>query len=129
MFPEFLSGFWIFPDFQFFSKSSVIFFSNYFSLSEFFRIFFGFFNSFIEDNLEIVPVNATLLISGWFAIAAPAVGPYPVMTLITPSGNPASLDRAAMNSALNGVCSAGFITIVHPAARAGPHFQQSMATG
>lgn len=38
---------------------------------------------------SVDPVKATLFISGWLAIALPAVGPYPGTTLITPSGNPA----------------------------------------
>ena len=67
--------------------------------------------------------------SGWLAIAAPAVGPKPVTILMTPSGNPASLDKAAIYRALKGVCSAGFITMVQPVAKAGPHFQHNIATG
>ena len=35
------------------------------------------------------PVKATLSTSVWFAMAAPAVGPYPGTMLITPGGNPA----------------------------------------
>uniref|UniRef100_A0A182MMK1 Uncharacterized protein n=1 Tax=Anopheles culicifacies TaxID=139723 RepID=A0A182MMK1_9DIPT len=75
------------------------------------------------------PVNATLRMSGWATIAAPTVGPNPFTTLITPSGNPASFDSAAMCSALSGVCSAGFSTSVQPAARAGAHFQVSIRIG
>ncbi len=48
----------------------------------------------------------TLLMSRWFEIAAPAVGPYPGTTLTTPLGNPASRAREATNNALRGVCSA-----------------------
>lgn len=38
---------------------------------------------------SVDPVNATLFMSWWLAIAWPAVGPYPGTTLMTPSGNPA----------------------------------------
>ena len=34
-----------------------------------------------------------------------------------------------MRRAVNGVCSAGFITTVLPQARAGPHFQASINSG
>lgn len=60
------------------------------------------------------PVKDTLLISGCSAIAAPAVGPYPGITLITPAGKPASLLRAARYNAVKGVCSAGFKMSVQP---------------
>lgn len=40
-----------------------------------------------------------------------------------------SLDKAATCKAVIGVCSAGFNTIVHPAARAGPHFHASIKIG
>ena len=38
---------------------------------------------------SVDPVNATLLISGWPVMAAPAVGPYPGTRLNTPGGKPA----------------------------------------
>ena len=38
---------------------------------------------------SVDPVKATLLTSRWFEMAAPAVGPYPGTTLMTPGGNPA----------------------------------------
>lgn len=44
---------------------------------------------------------------------------------MTPSGNPAIFERAAAYNALNGVCSAGFNTIVQPAASAGAHFHDT----
>lgn len=37
----------------------------------------------------VEPVKATLLMSGWWAMACPAVGPYPGTTLTTPAGKPA----------------------------------------
>ena len=63
------------------------------------------------------------------ALAAPAVGPYPGTTLITPSGKPAFCAKRAIRKQVSGVCSAGFITIVHPAANAGPHFQAVINIG
>nr|AAX26378.1 unknown [Schistosoma japonicum] len=41
------------------------------------------------------------------------------MTLNTPGGKPASLNKAAKYNADNGVCSAGFNTTVHPAHKHG----------
>jgi len=75
------------------------------------------------------PVNATLSIPGCLTIAAPAVGPYPGTTLITPSGIPAFCASRASRRQVSGVCSAGFITIVQPAASAGPHFQATIRIG
>lgn len=42
-----------------------------------------------EGHTSVDPVKATLSTSLWRAMAAPAVGPYPGSTLITPAGNPA----------------------------------------
>ena len=75
------------------------------------------------------PVKATLSMPGCFTIAAPAVGPKPGTTLITPSGTPAFWASRAIRRAVSGVCSAGFITIVQPAARAGPHFHATIRIG
>ena len=75
------------------------------------------------------PVKATLSMPGCFTIAAPAVGPNPGTTLITPSGTPAFWASRASRRAVSGVCSAGFITIVQPAARAGPHFHDTIRIG
>jgi len=44
-------------------------------------------------------------------MAAPAVGPKPLTTFITPLGNPASLAREATYKALSGVCSAETKTV------------------
>lgn len=38
---------------------------------------------------SVDPVKATLLMSGWEVMAAPAVGPYPGSILTTPGGKPA----------------------------------------
>lgn len=56
---------------------------------------------------SVDPVNDILSTSGDSTIAAPAVGPYPGITLTTPAGNPASCIRDARNSDVSGVCSAG----------------------
>src|SRR2546422_369503 len=44
----------------------------------------------ISWPVVVSPVNATLPMPGWAAIAAPAVPPGPVTTLTTPGGKPAS---------------------------------------
>ena len=75
------------------------------------------------------PVKAILSTPGCLTIAAPAVGPKPGTTLITPSGMPAFCASRAIRRQVSGVCSAGFITIVQPAARAGPHFQATISIG
>ena len=49
--------------------------------------------------------------------------------LITPSGMPAFCASRAIRRHVSGVCSAGFITIVQPAASAGPHFQAVISIG
>lgn len=74
------------------------------------------------------PVNETLLISLCCDNASP-VFPSPVTKLITPGGKPASLIKFANIKAVNGVCSAGFKTMVQPAARAGAHFQVNINRG
>jgi hypothetical protein len=52
-----------------------------------------------------------------------------VTTLSTPAGSPASSKIAASASMLNGVCLAGFTTMVQPAATAGPIFRVPIAMG
>ena len=52
-----------------------------------------------------------------------------VTTLSTPSGSPASRNRSASAYIDNGVCDAGFTTIVQPAATAGPIFRVPIASG
>ena len=78
---------------------------------------------------SVDPVNAILLTSLCSARGTPAVGPNPGTTLMTPLGNPASRASAATARAVKGVCSAGFSTMVQPAARAGPHFHASIMMG
>ncbi len=48
---------------------------------------------------------------------------------MVPGGKPTSAQSLAMRSALRGVISAGFITIVLPAASAGPIFQLQNSSG
>ena len=52
-----------------------------------------------------------------------------VITLSTPSGSPASISTAARASVVKGVCAAGLITTVQPAASAGPILRVPMASG
>ena len=52
-----------------------------------------------------------------------------VMTFSTPSGSPASWKILASVSIVSGVCCAGFMTIVQPAARAGPILRAPIAAG
>src|SRR5207245_1642214 len=47
----------------------------------------------------------------------------------TPGGTPASMARSPNRSVVSGVCSAGFITMVQPQARAGPTFQEARRSG
>lgn len=79
----------------------------------------------IKRPTSVEPVNATLRMSGCVTMAWPADSPKPGTTFMTPSGKPASFDKAAAYKALNGVCSAGFNTIVQPAAKAGAHFHET----
>jgi hypothetical protein len=72
------------------------------------------------------PVKATLLTSGLEVISAPIAGASsasPVRIESTPAGKPASSASTATASADSGVCSAGFSTIVQPAASAGAALQ------
>ena len=48
---------------------------------------------------------------------------------MTPSGKPASRASSAILMPVIGVCSASFMTMVLPQARAGPHFQASISSG
>ena len=52
-----------------------------------------------------------------------------VMRLTTPAGKPASSKILNSAIAVRGVCSAGFSTTVHPAAKAGAIFRITMAAG
>ena len=52
-----------------------------------------------------------------------------MITLSTPGGSPASSRIRASASIDRGVCLAGFMTIVHPAATAGPILRVPIAIG
>ena len=72
--------------------------------------------------VAVDPVNEILLMPGWSIIACPASLPYPVTTLTTPGGMPASSASSAKRMALSDVNSDGLTTTVFPAASAGPTF-------
>lgn len=65
------------------------------------------------------PVNATNEILGFDARLSPISLPKPVTKLITPSGNPANLNKFANSKHEAEASSEGFITMVLPAAKAG----------
>ena len=62
-------------------------------------------------------------------MAMPTLPPGPVTTLSTPSGSPASWQSSANLSAVSGVCDAGLMTTVLPAASAGASFQDDSRKG
>jgi hypothetical protein len=73
--------------------------------------------------VAVLPVNATLAMPSCSAMYWPATAPRPGTMLTTPSGMPASAISSAIFRLDNGVISAGFITMVLPAASAGAIFQ------
>ena len=79
--------------------------------------------------ISVEPVKDSFLTTGLFVNSAPISEPLPVTTLNTPGGIPASSANAAIARAENGVCDAGLMTMVHPAANAGPAFRVIMAAG
>ena len=78
---------------------------------------------------SVEPVNATFSTSGCAVMAAPAVWPYPISRLATPSGTPASLRIRSRISAVSGVSSAGFTTLLQPAASDGASLAQKLKIG
>lgn len=102
-----------------------------------------------KHSTSVDPVKATLSTPLCEHIAWPADGPNPGKILTTPGGNPAlklhqnvkyrneclafffftSLISFATYNAVNGVCSAGFMTTVFPQAKAGPSFHACMSNG
>ena len=82
----------------------------------------------ISRPTAVEPVNAILSMSGCSTTAAP-VSPSPVRTFSTPGGKPTSSASSPRRRALSGVCSAGFSTIVQPAASAGPSFHAAISSG
>ena len=82
--------------------------------------------------ISVDPVKPSLRTAGFAVISPPITGASsaaPVTTENTPAGTPASSASAAIASAQSGVCSAGFRTIVQPAARAGADFRVGIAAG
>ena len=73
--------------------------------------------------VAVLPVKATLAMPGCSAIYCPATWPRPGRMFTTPLGIPASAISSAILRLVSGVISAGFITIVLPAASAGAIFQ------
>ncbi len=82
----------------------------------------------ISRPTAVEPVKATLSTSGCATSASP-VAPSPVITLMTPSGMPASATSSARRSAVSGVCSAGLRTMVQPVASTGASFQTAISSG
>jgi hypothetical protein len=83
----------------------------------------------ISLPISVEPVNATFSTSGCAVMAAPAVWPYPVRRLTTPSGTPASWISRLSRSAESGVSSAGLTTMLQPAASAGASLAQALKMG
>ena len=77
----------------------------------------------------VEPVNDTMRTPGWASSASPATRPAPVRTLTTPSGRPARVQSSASMREVSGVSSAGFRTIVLPAAIAGSTFHTAICSG
>ncbi len=79
---------------------------------------------------SVEPVNESLRARG-SSISGPIVSPdeEAVITLSTPAGRPDSSRMPASASIDRGVCCAGFITIVQPAATAGPILRVPIAIG
>src|SRR5277367_1465409 len=69
---------------------------------------------------SVDPVNDNFRTSGFDVSSAPIAADPPVRMLHTPAGMPARSASTASASAENGVCDAGLITPVHPAAQPGP---------
>ena len=81
---------------------------------------------------SVEPVKPSLRTSGLPVSSAPIAGAssaLPVTSWKTPSGRPASSPSRAIAIAVSGVCSAGFSTIVQPAASAGADFRVGIAAG
>ncbi len=66
--------------------------------------------------------------SGWVTSDEPAGSPWPPITFNTPAGRISAASSASLMVVI-GVVSAGFSTIVFPAASAGPIFQIAIING
>ena len=81
---------------------------------------------------SVEPVKPSLRTIGFDVISPPIDGASaasPVTIEKTPGGTPASSASAAIASAVSGVCSAGFSTIVQPTASAGADLRVGIAAG
>ena len=74
-------------------------------------------------------MKAILSTRGSRTSAMPTLAPGPVTTLKTPSGSPASWQRSANRRAVSGVCDAGLMITVLPAASAGAIFHDERRNG
>src|SRR5260221_648860 len=79
--------------------------------------------------ISVEPVKVTLRTIGLPVISPPISLALPVTQLKTPFGTPARSASSHRASAENGVCEAGFSTIVQPEARAGPALRVIIAAG
>src|SRR5690242_19515085 len=75
------------------------------------------------------PVKVIWATSGCSTSDGPSSFPYPVTTLITPSGKPACLVNEANSSELTDENSEGFKTTAQPAAKAGAHLRAKKVSG
>src|SRR5512146_1757469 len=75
------------------------------------------------------PVKESFLTIGVEVISAPISVSAPVTTENTPFGSPARSASSHIAKAENGVCGAGFTTMVQPAASAGPDLRVIIAEG
>ena len=81
---------------------------------------------------SVEPVKPSFRTIGLLVIVRPISGAssaLPVTSTSTPGGSPASRPSWATASAESGVCSAGFSTIVQPAASAGAALRVTIAAG
>ncbi len=76
----------------------------------------------------VEPVNAIFAIRLLVASASPASLPKPLTMLIVPAGNRSPISSISTITDA-GVCSAGFITMQHPAASAGASFHAAISSG
>src|SRR5580704_15329661 len=79
--------------------------------------------------ISVEPVKVSLRTIGFDVISPPISLAAPVTQEKTPAGTPARSASSHSASAENGVCVAGFSTIVQPAAKAGPHLRVIIAAG
>ena len=78
---------------------------------------------------SVEPVNESLVTTELSQSAAPICLASPITTCSTPLGTPASSANTAKAIAHKGVCSAGLIIMLQPAASAGPALRVIMAMG